>query len=92
MYRIIFIIVITLALALGLMLGSLNSEPVGVDLLWLQFEWPLGLIILSAVAVGLLLGMFLLWFFNILPLRVQLRKLRSQEQLNSAHSLKDNNA
>ncbi len=92
MYRIIFIIVITLALVLGLLLGSLNSELVAVDFLWLQIEWPLGLLILSAVAVGLLLGMSLTWFFSILPLRVQLRKLRNQVQVDPSRSLNDNNA
>ena len=92
MYRIFLIMVVTLAVAMGLLLGTLNSESVSVDLLWLQMEWPLGLLILSAVAFGLLLGLSLAWFFNILPLRVQLRKLRNQSQAGTSISLKDNNA
>ena len=91
MYRIIFIIVITLAVALGLLLGTLNSESVSVDLLWLQIQWPLGLLILTAVAAGLLAGMFLSWFFSVLPLRAQLRKLRNQDQSSHSRSLKDTN-
>ena len=92
MYRIGFIIVVTLAVAVGLLLGTLNSEAVSVDLLWVQINWPLGLLILSATTAGLLLGLCLAWFFSILPLRVQLRKLRSQAQNNSSRSLTDSNA
>ena len=77
MYRIIFIIVITLAIAMGLLVGTLNSAVVRVDLLWVQLEWPLGLLVLSALSAGLFLGLGLAWFFTILPLRVQLRKLRN---------------
>ncbi len=78
LYRIIFIIVITLAVATGLLVGTLNSDMVSVDLLWVQLEWPLGLLVLSALSVGLFLGLGLAWFFTILPLRVQLRKLRNE--------------
>jgi len=92
LYRIGFIIVVTLAVAVGLLLGTLNSEAVSVDLLWVQIKWPLGLLILSAMTAGLLLGLCLAWFFSILPLRVQLRKLRSQAQNNPSRSLTDSNA
>ncbi len=78
MYRIIFIIVITLAVAMGLLVGALNSDMARVDLLWAQLEWPLGLLILSALSAGLFIGLGLAWFFTILPLRVQLRKLRNE--------------
>ena len=77
-YRIIFIIVITLAVAMGLLVGTLNSDMVSVDLLWIQLQWPLGLLVLSALSVGLFLGLGVAWFFTILPLRLQLRKLRDQ--------------
>ena len=76
--RIVFIIVITLAIAMGLLMGTLNSTRVGVDLLWVQFEWPLGLLVLSVLFVGLFLGLGLVWFFTVLPLRVRLRKLRNE--------------
>ena len=78
LYRIIFIIVITLAVAMGLLVGALNSDMARVDLLWAQLEWPLGLLILSALSAGLFLGLGLAWFFTILPLRVKLRKLRNE--------------
>jgi uncharacterized integral membrane protein len=80
LYRIIFIIVITLAVAMGLLVGTLNSDMVNVDLLWVHLEWPLGLLILSALSMGLFLGLGLAWFFTILPLRIRLRKLRNLNQ------------
>jgi len=92
LYRIIFIIVVTLAVFVGLLLGTLNAETVSVDLLWVQIKWPLGLLILSSAAAGFLLGIFLIWFFTILPLRVQLRKLRSESPYSQSGSSTDHNA
>ena len=88
MYRIVFIVIAILAVFTGLLLGTLNSDAVTVDLLWLQITWPLGLIILSSAAAGLLFGLCVTWFFTILPLRVQLRKLRNKD---GSHSLTDRN-
>jgi len=78
LYRIIFIIVITLAVAMGLLVGTLNSGMAPVDLL-------------SALSVGLFLGLGLAWFFSILPLRVQLRKLRNASQSGSPGMLNNIN-
>jgi len=91
LYRIVLIIVITLAIAMGLLVGTLNSVMVSVDLLWIQFEWPLGLLVLSALSVGLFLGLGLAWLFTILPLRVQLRKLRNASESGSSGMLKNTN-
>jgi putative membrane protein len=74
LYRIAFILVTVLAIALGLVIGTLNPESVSLDLLWVQLEWPLGLVLLAAGALGLLVGLLLAWFFSILPLRARLRK------------------
>ena len=79
MYRIGFIIVAVLAIALGLLLGTLNSDSVSVDLLWVQLQWPLGLLILCVLAVGMLAGFLLAWVFGILPLRARLRKSTPRE-------------
>jgi uncharacterized integral membrane protein len=89
LYRIGFIIITVLAIALGLLTGTLNSDPVSVDLLWIQLQWPLGLLILSVFAAGLLLGLLLAWVFSILPLRARLRKARQGETLSSSGPLKD---
>lgn len=72
MYRLIFLIVVVLAVALGLLVGTLNSDITRIDLLWLQLDWPLGLIVLCAAACGLLLGVVLTWLFSVLPMRSRL--------------------
>ena len=62
---------------------------VSLDLLWIQLEWPLGLVLLCAAAVGLLMGLLLAWFFSILPLRARLRKaVRTEQGFSTAGSLK----
>ena len=92
MYRIAFIVVTVLAISLGLLVGTLNSEIASVDLLWIQLEWPLGLLILAACVSGLFLGILLAWLFTILPLRAQLRKARGQGATIPAGSAKNTHA
>lgn len=84
MYRIAFILVTLLAVFLGLVVGTLNSAPVTLDLLWVQIEWPLGLVLLTAGAAGLLLGLLLAWLFSVLPLKARLRKAGRQSSSYSA--------
>lgn len=72
-----------LAMALGLLVGALNPEAVVIDLLWVQLHWPMGLLLLAALAIGLFLGLFLAWLFSVLPLRMQLRKARRSEASGS---------
>ena len=79
MYRILFIVVTVLAVALGLLVGTLNADLVRVDLLWIQLEWPLGLLLLSAAALGLFIGLLLAWLFSVLPLRARLRRERNRD-------------
>ena len=88
MYRIAFIVITVAAVALGLLIGTLNSGSVVLDLLWLQLQWPLGLVVLAAMAAGLLLGLLVAWFFSVLPLRARLRKTgRNGGGSNSTGSL-----
>ena len=79
MYRIGFIVVAVLAIALGLLIGTLNSDATSVDLLWVQLQWPLGLLLLCVFAVGLFTGLLMAWIFGIMPLRARLRKSSSKE-------------
>ena len=65
------------AVVVGLLVGTLNSTIVLLDLLWIQFELPLGLAVLLGFATGILLGLLLLYFGRVLPLQVRLRKARS---------------
>jgi len=73
-FRIAIFIVMILAIALGLLVGTLNHQPVVTDLLWIQLQWPLGLVLLAALAMGLVIGLVLTWMFATLPLRMQLKK------------------
>lgn len=93
MYRVAFIFLMALAIALGLVVGTLNSDTASLDLLWFQIDWPLGLIVLCSAAVGLLLGLALAWLFGILPLRSRLRRaVRGEPRTGSSASLTKPNA
>lgn len=88
MYRVAFIIVAVLAIALGLLVGTLNSETVAVDLLWVQLHWPLGLFILFVFVIGLLAGFLLAWIFVVLPLRARLRRSADGKTTDTSRALK----
>ena len=91
MYRFGFILITLLAVALGLLIGTLNSDVVTIDLLWLTLDWPLGLLIVSALTVGLLIGFSLAWLFSILPLRARLRRSQALGAQGSSISTKSIN-
>lgn len=74
MLKALFILLAVLAAAAGLMLGTLNSEPVVLDLLWVQLHWPLGLVVVIMLAAGLLLGVLMTWLTAVLPLRLARRR------------------
>jgi uncharacterized integral membrane protein len=85
LHRFGLIVVVALAIALGLLIGILNHEMTSVDLLWVQLDWPLGLLLLAALTVGLFIGLLLAWLFRILPLRMQLRKTRRIDASGSGY-------
>jgi uncharacterized integral membrane protein len=72
-----FILMAIAAVLLGLLVGTLNSSPVELDLFWTQVELPLGLAVLLGFSVGVLLGLSLIYILRVLPLRLQLRKARN---------------
>ena len=74
MLKALFILLAVLAAAAGLLLGTLNSEPVVLDLLWVQLQWPLGLVVVIMLAAGLLLGVLMTWLTAVLPLRLARRR------------------
>ena len=65
------------AIVVGLLVGTLNSAPVQLDLLWIQFELPLGLAILLGFSLGVVTGLSMIYLTRVLPLRLQLRKSRA---------------
>lgn len=86
-----FYLVVIAAIALGLLVGTLNSTPVNLDLLWIQLELPLGLAILLGFTVGFLAGLSVIWLGRVLPLRLQLRKARNALSKQEAAGLSTNN-
>jgi uncharacterized integral membrane protein len=72
-----FILLAIAAIVLGLLVGTLNSSPVQLDLLWVQFELPLGLAVLLGFSMGVILGLCVIYLARVLPLRHQLRKARA---------------
>ena len=77
MKKVGFILMAILAIVVGLLVGTLNAGPVQLDLLWVQFELPLGLAILLGFSLGLVTGLSMIYLVRVLPLRLQLRKART---------------
>ncbi len=84
MYRIALYVFGGLAILAGLLIGALNSDAASVDLLVLEFTWPLGLVIVCAFVLGLLLGLATLWVLSVLPLKMRLRKAHKTAQSKPA--------
>jgi putative membrane protein len=78
MNRIGFGLVAILAVVLGLLIGTFNPDSAHLDLLWVQLDWPLGLLILIAFVFGLLLGFCLVYLSHVFPLRLRIRKLQAK--------------
>ncbi len=79
MQRLVFIVLAIAALAVGLVVGALNADVVTLDLLWVQFGWPLGLIVLASFAAGLVVASTLVYVWAVLPLRMRLRRATPRE-------------
>ena len=89
MKRIGFILVAIAAIVVGLLVGTLNSDLVQLDLLWVQVEISLGLVILLGFSLGVITGLGILYLARILPLRLQLRKARAALQKAENHAAQD---
>jgi uncharacterized integral membrane protein len=84
MSRLGFGLIAILAVALGLLVGTFNSSRVVLDLVWVQVQWPLGLLILSAFAIGVVLGLGALYLSHVLPLRLKLRRAQAEAEQAAA--------
>ncbi len=92
MNRLFFGLVAVMAIAIGLLVGALNSDKVMLDLLWIRLEWPLGLLILLAFAVGVLLALVLAYLAYVFPLRLKIRRLRSESARSQGRGAADSDA
>jgi len=54
--RLIRILLAFLCFAFGVGVAALNADAVRLDLLWVEFSLPLGLLLLSVLLLGALLG------------------------------------
>lgn len=54
--RLIRILLAFLCIAFGIGVVALNADAVHLDLLWIEFSLPLGLLLLSVLSLGALLG------------------------------------
>lgn len=77
MKKIGFFLVAVIAIVIGLLVGTLNADLVQLDLLWVQLQLPLGLAILLGFSLGIILGLGMIYFASVLPLKLQLRKARA---------------
>ena len=78
MNRLVFSLVAIISVAIGLLVGAFNPNKVTLDLLWIQLDWPLGLLVLLFLAIGILSGIFLTYLSQVIPLRIKLRKSRTE--------------
>ncbi len=74
MYRLMLYVFGALAILVGLLVGTLNSEKVALDLLWIQLHWPLGVIVVISFATGLLLGLAAVYLLSVIPLKISLHR------------------
>lgn len=74
MYRLMLYVFGAVAILAGLLVGTLNSDKVTLDLLWLQLDWPLGVILVVSFATGLLLGLTAVYLLAVIPLKISLRR------------------
>jgi uncharacterized integral membrane protein len=80
----LFVFAILFALA-GILFGSLNAQWVEVDLHALQFQAPLGVLMLATLSLGALAGGLCLWFTVILPLGGRLRRAERGNDASPGH-------
>ena len=64
--------------ALGIVFGALNREPVRVDLWFAAFEGRLGLVLLAVLLAGAVVGGLVVTLGVVLPLRRLLARTRTE--------------
>ena len=78
MNRLVFGLVAIISVAIGLLVGAFNFNKVTLDLLWVQLDWPLGLLVLLFLAIGILSGIAMVYLSQVIPLRLKLRKSKHE--------------
>lgn len=68
--------------AMGIVFGALNREPVRVDLWFAAFEGRLGLVLLAVLLAGAVLGGLVVTLGVVLPLRRAQARTRAEAPTN----------
>lgn len=91
-FKRLFLFIIALAIiAFSIAMSGLNNQEVLLDLYFFKLELSLGFIVVAAVFIGLLIGLFTALFSFYLPLKSQIRKLnRANVQLLQQKRLESN--
>ncbi len=81
--RLIRLLIAILFLAVGLIVGALNPQPVGLDLGVATLHATLGVTVLIALLVGVIAGGLVLMASVVLPLRRRLRLAKKPVPANA---------
>ncbi|MFK7955531.1 MAG: lipopolysaccharide assembly protein LapA domain-containing protein [Lysobacterales bacterium] len=93
MSRFFTLLLVVLFVAGGLFFGTLNETPVTVDLFFVQIQWPLALIVMSAFLAGIILSGTLVYFSMWLGVKRRIRSLKASraKSAGDGRSLATNN-
>jgi uncharacterized integral membrane protein len=95
MSRILFLLSISLAALIALLISAMNADPVAVELAFIRVVSPLGLTLVVAFVIGLLAGLMwrVYWVAELLSERGRLRRaLRLAEARARAAAVAGDNA
>ncbi len=70
MFRWLLLFFFLAAVVAGLVIGVLNPQTVTLDLLVISLNFPLGALVMAALAAGILLGLILAAVLFVLPSRL----------------------
>lgn len=86
MYRIVLLVLALVAAVIGLLVGTLNPEPLTVNLLFFSFSPPAGVALLGTFAAGLVCGLLIYWVLFYLPAGWRRRRHASLAQTPPANT------
>ena len=90
--RLFFLIIALAIVAFSIAMSGLNNQDVILDLYLFKMNLSLGFIVVAALFLGLLIGLFLALFSFHMPLKSEIRKLsRSNTQMLKQRRIENTN-
>ena len=91
--RIVLFIITIVLIIFAIVLSGLNPEKVLLNLYYFKLELSLGFLLIAALFIGLLCGLFLSLFSYYMPLKSKLNKLsrKNKQVLAQQRLLEQNN-